>query len=112
MKFLTILLTMLFTSCSTQAQRQAHFDSVRKASLSSGVCSIHHVPLKRGVVYGWSHFGRGTIDPSDADYRAQWKYPNSLVYFQQRTPSADYHDKQVAVYCPICQQHYEAETRQ
>jgi hypothetical protein len=63
MKSLAPLLSLLLISCASESQRQTRWDAVRKVSIASGICSLHHVPLRRSVVYGWSHFDTGTIDP-------------------------------------------------
>jgi len=112
MKSLAPLLSLLLISCASESQRQTRWDAVRKVSIASGICSLHHVPLRRSAVYGWSHFDTGTIDPGVAEHRAQEKYPNSLDYFMHRTASADFHHREVAVYCPICQERFEHDTRQ
>jgi hypothetical protein len=111
MKSLAPLLSVLLISCTSESQRQTRWDAVRKTSVASGICSLHHVPLRRSVVYGWSHFDTGTIDPGPAEYRAQKKYPNSLVYYQQRRLSKDFHHREVAVYFPVCQERFEHDTR-
>jgi hypothetical protein len=73
------------------------------------MCTLHHVRLIRTVVYEYSHSDTTIMDPSNADYRAQWKYPNALPYTMQRKRSEDFHDKMFAVYCPVCQERYEKE---
>jgi hypothetical protein len=112
MKFLAPLAGLLLVSCASEASRQARWDSIRKASLSVGLCSIHHVPLEHTVVYGYSRFDTTIFDPGLADYRAQDKYPNALSYTIHRTRSADFHHREFATYCPVCQERYERDTRQ
>src|SRR5438270_733316 len=83
----------------------------RKASTASGICSIHHVPLKKSIVYSFSHFDIAVLDASAAEHRAQGKYPNSLPYWMRRTASPDFHSRETAMYCPACQERYERETQ-
>ena len=112
MKLLAAFLPFVFVACESESSQQARWDQIRKASDDSGICVLHHVPLQRTVVYQWSHFDTTIIDPYEADLRAQWKYPNSLSYIYRRMPSADFHDKKIEVYCPVCQQRFEQETHQ
>jgi hypothetical protein len=34
---------------------RARWDKLRTEGFNSGMCPVHHVPLQRSVVYGWSH---------------------------------------------------------
>ena len=112
MKLLAVFASLMFASCESESTEQARWYQIRKASDDSGICLLHHVPLQRTVVYQWSHFDTTIIDPDEADFRAQRKYPNSLSYIYRRMPSADFHDKKIEVYCPVCQQRFEQETHQ
>ena len=110
MKWLAPFTAFILLACASEQSRVEHADAVRKASLASGICTLHHVALQRTVVYGYSHFDVAILDPSVAEHRAALKYPLSLDYFQRRRPSPDFHNREVAVYCPVCQQRFEQET--
>src|SRR5437764_3876374 len=112
MKFIALAGVLMLCGCTTDEVRVARVRALEKASQQSGVYALHHVPLTRTVVYEYSHFGTTIMDPSEADYRAQRKYPCALSYIYQRKRSADFHDKTFQTYCPVCQEHYEQETSQ
>src|SRR5690349_15031453 len=102
MKLLASFLPLVLLACESESTQMARWHQIRKASDDSGICALHHVPLVRTVVYQWGHFDTTIMDASEADLRAQTKYPNSLSYIYRRMPSADFHDKKIEVYCPVC----------
>src|SRR5438477_10542345 len=107
MKALLVALAMTITACSTM-QRDAA--SIRAASLSSGVCTLHHVRLREATVYEFAPVRVATLD-GGVGYELHDKYPNSLpVEYQFKRDK--YCRKPLRYrYCPICQQSYDSESK-
>jgi len=97
---------------------RARWDKLVLEGYETGVCPVHHKPLQRSVVFGWSH-SRDPVTrdprpqlPLDLYFRREEKYPMSLGYLERRTPSADFHKRTVRRFCPVCQRLFEAEAKQ
>jgi hypothetical protein len=110
-KLIALALSILLVSCASETSRQAHFDAIRKASLESGICTIHHVPLERTVVYTYQHFDVSTLNLDQATLTVWSKYPNIIDPYAKKTRTADYEERRIDFYCPECQRRYEREVK-
>jgi len=73
--------------------------TVRKASLESGQCSLHHVPLQTITMYAMSE--SVPTDPERFSYELMRRYPNAGQYEPMRSR---YYQNPVKVrICPVCQ---------
>lgn len=82
--------------------------AVRKASLESGHCSVHHAELKSVLMYDLSE----TVpsDMSEIGIKLWRRYPNAEAFYQPT--KSRYFQKPVTVRaCPVCQHLYAAAIR-
>jgi len=79
--------------------------AIRAASLRSGICVLHHVPLREATVYEFAPVHVATLDPGMGT-EVHDRYPNSLPV-EYEFKKSEFNTKPVRYrYCPVCQQSY------
>lgn len=74
--------------------------NVRKGSLETGQCSLHHVPLQTITMYDMSE--PIPTDPEKFSYRLRRRYPNAVAMYEP-TRSRYYQKPVIVRICPVCQ---------
>jgi hypothetical protein len=107
MKPAVIAVISILSACATQRDSVA----IRTTSLRSGVCTLHHVPLREATVYEFAPLRPATLDPG-MGAELHEKYPNSLPV-EYEFKKSKFNRKPVRYrYCPACQHAYDTELQE
>jgi hypothetical protein len=102
-----LVVAVLSGSCAPSPHQAG---AVRKASLASGECVLHHVPLRTTTMYDMSE--AVPSDPEEFSYKLIRRYPNAGSFGYERLKSR-YYQKPVRVrICPLCERLFLAGTKQ
>ena len=98
-----LCLVAVLQGCLSAGERAS---ALRRESLASGVCTIHHVALQRTTMYDLTTEAM-PADIEEFDVKAAWRFPNvALGYSPTRVRR---YRKPVAVrICPTCERFYRA----
>lgn len=77
---------------------------IRRASLHSGVCTIHHVPLRRVTMYEFSD--SVPSDPNLTTYKLERQFPNAELRLELKK-SREYRKAVKGAVCSVCRQQSE-----
>ena len=105
-----VAVVLAIASCAKPPKPAEWAYGVSEQSQQSGVCTIHHVPLRRSTVYQYD-VRQGLIHWSEAGYALSEKYPNVLDVSYARAKSRDYPDPVTQQFCPVCQSRFDAEIK-
>ena len=95
-----LILSCIASGACTRSRSAA--GEIRLASVRSGICTIHHVALRRVVMYDFSE--SVPSDPSLTTYKLERQFPNADLRLARTKSESRYMRKPVKVtVCPVCQ---------
>jgi hypothetical protein len=108
---LGVLLTLTLVVIAVAAVMRIHFGSLSKraleihtTSVSSGICSIHQIPLQTRTAY----FNESIIHFKKRVHVCYKKWPNAipLIYSKSDQPSPGFPYETTVFYCPTCDEEF------
>jgi hypothetical protein len=81
--------------------RYNHNEKLRTASLSSGICALHHIPLERITCYKLNE--NMCALPGDDYIEIYERFPNLIPTNDSKTQDSYHLDAETVLYCPACE---------